>query len=147
MGAVVDQSVWRLVNEVDDPGFESRQEKEIPLFPKCPDRLWAPPSLILNGYPGCNLGVKRPGREVYHSPPSSDKVKNEWSYTSAPPISLRGVDSDNFTLFFSLYFFSKSPRYPLVGPINNLEAVVSSKVSVRNGHPDSTVIELVSLSL
>jgi hypothetical protein len=35
----------------------------------------------------------------------------------------------------------------LVGPINNLEAVVSSKVSVRNGHPDSTVIELVSLSL
>jgi len=31
------------------------------------------------------LEVKWPGPVVNHSPPSSAKVKNEWSYTSAPP--------------------------------------------------------------
>jgi hypothetical protein len=36
-------------------------------------------------------GVKRPGREADHSPPSSAEVKNEWSYTSTPPIRLHGV--------------------------------------------------------
>jgi hypothetical protein len=29
-----------------------------------------------------SLGVKRPGREADHSPPSSAEVKNTWSYTS-----------------------------------------------------------------
>jgi hypothetical protein len=29
-------------------------------------------------------GVKRPEREAGNSPPSSAKVKNEWSYTSTP---------------------------------------------------------------
>jgi hypothetical protein len=28
------------------------------------------------------LGVKRPGRDADHSPPSSAEVKNAWSYTS-----------------------------------------------------------------
>jgi hypothetical protein len=31
-----------------------------------------------------SLRVKRPGCETDHSPPSSDEVKNEWSYTSTP---------------------------------------------------------------
>jgi hypothetical protein len=30
-------------------------------------------------------GVKRPGREANHSPPSSAEVKKEWSYTSTTP--------------------------------------------------------------
>jgi hypothetical protein len=30
-------------------------------------------------------GVKRPGRESGHSPPSSAEVKNAWSYTYTPP--------------------------------------------------------------
>jgi hypothetical protein len=38
-----------------------------------------------------SLGVKRQGHETDHSPPSSAKVKNAWSYTSTPPIRLRGV--------------------------------------------------------
>jgi hypothetical protein len=29
-------------------------------------------------------GVKRPGREADHSPPSSAEVKNAWCYTSTP---------------------------------------------------------------
>jgi hypothetical protein len=31
-----------------------------------------------------SLGIKRPGREADHSPPSSTGVKNAWSYTSTP---------------------------------------------------------------
>jgi hypothetical protein len=37
-----------------------------------------------------SLGVKRPEREADHSHPSSAEVKNEWSYTSTPPIRLHG---------------------------------------------------------
>jgi len=37
------------------------------------------------------LGVKRPGREADHSPPSSVEVKNAWSYIFTPPIRLHGV--------------------------------------------------------
>jgi hypothetical protein len=38
-----------------------------------------------------SLGVKRPGRETDHSPPSTAEVKNAWSYTSTPPVRLHGV--------------------------------------------------------
>jgi hypothetical protein len=31
------------------------------------------------------LGVKRPGREADHSPPTSAEVKKIWIYTSTPP--------------------------------------------------------------
>jgi hypothetical protein len=45
-------------------------------------------------------GVKRPGRDV-HALPSSAEVKNEWSYTSASPVCVRGVDKDfNFLGFY-----------------------------------------------
>jgi hypothetical protein len=50
-----------------------------------PDRLWGSPCLLPNGYGGLfPLGVKRPGSEADHSPPSSTEVKNAWSYTSTP---------------------------------------------------------------
>jgi hypothetical protein len=32
-----------------------------------------------------SLGVKRPGREADHSPPTSAKGKKTWVYTSTPP--------------------------------------------------------------
>jgi hypothetical protein len=37
------------------------------------------------------IGIKRPGREANHSPPSTAEVKNAWSYTSTPPIRLHDV--------------------------------------------------------
>jgi len=37
-----------------------------------------------------SLGVKRPGRETNHSPPSSAEIKNARCYTSTPE-SLDGV--------------------------------------------------------
>jgi hypothetical protein len=43
-------------------------------------------------YPGVlSLGVKWPVPEADHSPPSSAKVKNSWSYTPTSPIRLNGV--------------------------------------------------------
>jgi hypothetical protein len=62
--------------KLDDQGFESRWGLGIFLFtiasrpalvPSQPPIQWTPGAL--------SLGVKRPGREADHSPPSSDEVK------------------------------------------------------------------------
>jgi len=39
-----------------------------------------------------STNFKQLGCEVNHPPPSSAKVKNEWSYTSTPPVCLHGVE-------------------------------------------------------
>jgi len=36
-------------------------------------------------------GIKQPGRGVDHPPPSGARLKKEQSYTSTPPLSLRGL--------------------------------------------------------
>jgi hypothetical protein len=52
---------------------------------KCPEQLWGPPSLLLNGYMGAsNVGVKLLGHKAYHSFPSSAMVRDAQSYTSTP---------------------------------------------------------------
>jgi hypothetical protein len=38
-----------------------------------------------------SVGVKRPGREADHSPPSNPEVKNAWTYTFTPPIRLHSL--------------------------------------------------------
>jgi hypothetical protein len=67
-----------------------------------PDRLWGPHSLLFNLYQGSLPEVKRPEREVDHSPPSSAEVYNEWRYASTAPICLYGMDRDNsaFTVMY-----------------------------------------------
>jgi hypothetical protein len=56
-------------------------------------RVWGLPSLLFNGYGDYFPGVKRPERDVDHSPPSNADVMDDWSYTSTPPICLYGVHS------------------------------------------------------
>jgi hypothetical protein len=47
---------------------------------------WGPPRLLYSRYWGfISLGVKQLGHEADHSPTSSVKVKNAWSYTTIPP--------------------------------------------------------------
>jgi len=65
--------------------------------PKHPDQLRGPSSLLLDGQYSSFPGVKWQGHEANHSPPSGAEVKNEWSYTSTPSISLYRVVRDNFT--------------------------------------------------
>ena len=59
--------------------------KRLYVFPNRPDCLWSPPSLIFNArvsYPG----IKRPGREADHLPPSSAEIKSRCNLTSTPPM-------------------------------------------------------------
>jgi hypothetical protein len=49
-------------------------------------------------------GLKRLGREVDHSPQSCAEFKNEWSYTSAPPLCLHGVQRDKSILILDTYY-------------------------------------------
>jgi hypothetical protein len=51
----------------------------------------AQPASYPMGNRAISLGLKRPGHEADHSPPSSADVKNAWSYTSTPSIRLHGV--------------------------------------------------------
>ena len=44
-----------------------------------------------------SLGVKSPGHEAENSLTSIAQVKNEWSYTSNPPIGLHGMHTFTFT--------------------------------------------------
>jgi hypothetical protein len=46
--------------------------------------------------------VKLPGREVCNSRPSNAEVRNEWSYTSTPPIHHYGVYKDSLPFAFTL---------------------------------------------
>jgi len=60
--------------------------------PKCPD-----PSLYLVGRRGSFPGVKPQGCEADHSPASSARVKNEWSYLCLhAPKCLHEMNSDSF---------------------------------------------------
>jgi hypothetical protein len=67
---------------LDDRGVGDR----VPVGSQRPDRLWVPPSLLSNGYGAAlSWGVKRPGREADHSPPTSAEFKKTWIYIYTPP--------------------------------------------------------------
>jgi hypothetical protein len=103
-------------------GFESQQGK-IFFCSLCPDRFWAPASLLFSGYLGFFQGVKWMGCEVDCLPKSDIEVKIEWSYTS-PPICLRGVDGVNFV--------SLSPVLPRIPTQPHIQWIPeASKQSVK----------------
>jgi len=60
------------------------------IFRACPNRPWDPPILLYNGY-RIFPGVKRPGRGVDHPPHLAPRLKKEYSYSSTPPLGLRGL--------------------------------------------------------
>jgi len=65
------------------------------------------------------LGVKRPGREADHSPPSNTAVKNAWSYTSTPQYALtvwfsvrkKRRDNFNFYLYMLILIIPSTPSF------------------------------------
>jgi hypothetical protein len=86
---------WATGYRLDDRGgggLESRQGMGIFPFTTTTRLVLGHTQPPIQWIPGAiSLGVKRPGREAVHSPPSSSEVKNAWSYTSTPPIRLPGV--------------------------------------------------------
>jgi len=60
--------------------------------------FWGPEGLLSNGYRVTFPEIRRSGRDVRHLTTSSVDLKNEWSYTSTPPICFQGVDRVNVTL-------------------------------------------------
>jgi hypothetical protein len=50
---------------------------------------------------GSFLGVKRPGRDVDHPPHLSQRSKKQLSYTSTPPLGLRGLFQGELYLYLS----------------------------------------------
>ena len=79
------------------PGFDSRQRYEIYIFFNWPkSALWTYPVFLFKGYTmGSFPRIKQKGCEAHHSPLSSAEIKNEWSYTAAPLISLHGLHGDS----------------------------------------------------
>jgi hypothetical protein len=73
-------------------GFDFQWELGIFLFTTMSRMALGPTQPPIQWVPGAlSLGVEQPGYEADHTPPSSAKVKNVWSYTAIPPIHLHGV--------------------------------------------------------
>jgi hypothetical protein len=85
--------------------------------------------------------VKWSGCMVDHSPPSTAKVKNEWSYTSVLPAYLHTVGRDKFTLlhFLSLCGFvicsnvirRKIPTFPQIFNITKTTYCINMAKTVK----------------
>ena len=88
----VAQSVKQVGYGMDGPGLEFRYRQEFSPF-----STTSKPALGLsNAYQSSLPGIKRPGHEVYHSPPFNADVKNEWTHTSTPTICIHDMDKDDF---------------------------------------------------
>jgi hypothetical protein len=71
--------------------FEPRQGQEFSLLHVAQTGSEVHRTSYPRGTGALSPGVKRPGREIDHSPPSSADVKKMWFYTSTSPIRLHGV--------------------------------------------------------
>ena len=86
---------------MNDLGLDFWQEQKTFLFPKTSRPGLGPHPVsyaVDNGiFP---LLVKLLQHEADYSPPPSAEIKNEWSYTSTPPIRHHNMGRDNFTFAF-----------------------------------------------
>jgi hypothetical protein len=90
------------------PGFDSQQGLGIFLFTTASIMALGPTQPPIQWVPGAlSLGLKWLGNEADHSPPSSAKVKNVWSYISTPQyffmVWCLVKHRDNFTFTFIIY--------------------------------------------
>jgi len=97
--AICTRQLIGVVTRLDDMAFESWKVQKIFLFCKTSIPVLELTQPLLNGCCVSFLRVRRPGGVVDHSSPSSNKVKNEWFYTSVPSICLDEMDRSNFIFF------------------------------------------------
>jgi hypothetical protein len=92
--AVIAQSVYRWATgwTIGVLRFDSRRGLGIFLFTTASRTALDPTQLPIQWVPGASsLGVKRPGREADHSPPSSTEVKEWVELYLHPPLRLHGM--------------------------------------------------------
>jgi hypothetical protein len=99
--------IWDLGWTIGVLGFDSWRGLGIFLFTAASRTALGPTQPLIQWVLGVlSLGIKWPGREADHSPPSSAEVKNGWSYTSIPQCAFMAwclvKHRDNFT--FTLIF-------------------------------------------
>jgi hypothetical protein len=75
--------------EPDSPGSNLDIYKGVFSSPKRPEPRRGPPCRLLDA-----------GRQADYTLPSTVEVKNEWNYTSTPPIHLHGISTHNFTFSY-----------------------------------------------
>jgi len=85
------------VKRLHFPGFESLPGQDFFHIPKIPHWLLGRIQSAIQLFLALFLGVSCLRPDVSHLPPPRAQV-NDWSYTSAPPIYLRGVVRDSFAL-------------------------------------------------
>jgi hypothetical protein len=74
--------------------------------PQCPDWLRSPLIFLFREYWGSFPRVKQLEHAVNHSPPSTARIKNEWSHFSVPPVYLHGMRRKNIiVLLLYMYLF------------------------------------------
>jgi hypothetical protein len=84
--------IFGQIHGLDDLGFDSRRGLGIFLFTTASRTALGPTQPPLQWLPGALcLGVKRPGRETDHSPPSSAEVKECVKLYLHSPIRLHSV--------------------------------------------------------
>jgi hypothetical protein len=91
---LIAQSAKRLATDwkIGFLGFDSRRGLGIFSFTTVSRTALGPTHPPIQWIPGAlPLGVKRPGREADHSPPSRAEIKNAWSYSSTSAIRLHCV--------------------------------------------------------
>jgi hypothetical protein len=78
-------------------GSNPGKHKGFSLQLRHPSRLWGRRNLVFSVYEDSFPGLKRPGRDVDHLPPSSAEINNEWIHTFALLVCLHGVCWETFT--------------------------------------------------
>lgn len=114
MGTRVVKSVLWLRWSVDDPELISQQGQEFFLCSKTSRQALGSIQPLIQWITGTlSSGIKRPGRQVFHSPPSTFKVKNRRSCTSTPLTCLHSMYRNEFTHTFCLLSISYILHYKL----------------------------------
>jgi hypothetical protein len=103
-----------ICNGLEGLWVECRQGKETFFFSVTSRPVLRPPSVLFNGHRDSFPGVKRPRRDVHHSPPSRVDVKNECSTDPSPTIRLDRVDRTDLPLPFVSILFFNNKKLPAV---------------------------------
>jgi hypothetical protein len=116
-GYATGRRIWDSIRERSKRFFSTSER---------PDQLCGSHSLLCSGYRGSITGVKRPGREVYHSSLTSAEVKYEWSCTCDPPIYafLAWTRKATFCLLVMCIALHSSMCFRVHCPVRDIEQVL-----------------------